>query len=341
MPKNTQPIAEAPTYPPIADVTEALGVPLTERGHPDMRNFVPTRFVPLAESQARGWSLYWTGAACRYGHMAARSTSNPKICSDCVRVKEGKPAIYPKSRVQEFRTLTKDSAGPAVTQAAAPVAPPAPPEPSSADKRFLSSYAEHRDLTAAAQAVGSTAALIAGRRSHDTALDTAMAKLECDLSIPKYTPPPRITNADAFPWTAELERQFCRRYVDCGLIEQVRAELSVSASDFYDHVQRSSEFAALVEQARPFAKETLKERALEDAKRGNDKLLRALEADSAADGFTDRVTGRKVAYLNPDKVRADLTALLAEARKTLARRDALKRIALERNAATSNGADLT
>jgi hypothetical protein len=137
--KSTGPglIPQAPeAYPAIADIPAELGVPLTQRGMPDLRGFVPNRFIPQAESRARGWSMFWEGAACRFGHQASRSLSNPNICTDCVRIKEGKPGLYPTSRAQEFREhVRKDPSAPAaVIQAPTP---PVSPEPSAADQKFL------------------------------------------------------------------------------------------------------------------------------------------------------------------------------------------------------------
>ena len=77
-------------------VHRELGVYLTQRGQPDLYSDVPIRLVSKEEAQSQGWSWYWNGVrVCRYGHAAARRTSNEMICSDCDRVKAGKEPIYP------------------------------------------------------------------------------------------------------------------------------------------------------------------------------------------------------------------------------------------------------
>src|SRR5580692_6776335 len=59
-------------------------------GHPDLYNYVPTRFVSKDEAKARGWRLFWTGEICVTGHRAARYISNPSVCTDCQRIERGK-----------------------------------------------------------------------------------------------------------------------------------------------------------------------------------------------------------------------------------------------------------
>jgi hypothetical protein len=72
-----------------------LGVPVTQRGRPNLRDFVPMRFIERTEALARGWSRYWMGVECRAGHRASRAVYNPPECSDCLRVRSGKRPIYP------------------------------------------------------------------------------------------------------------------------------------------------------------------------------------------------------------------------------------------------------
>ncbi|WMC11716.1 hypothetical protein PU634_04955 [Oceanimonas pelagia] len=48
--------------------------------------------VSLEEAQARGLKFYWTGEACRRGHVDYRYTSS-KSCVQCLRDRSGgKPA---------------------------------------------------------------------------------------------------------------------------------------------------------------------------------------------------------------------------------------------------------
>lgn len=259
--------APAPSPAQPVDALAELGVPLTQRGMPDLLNAVPKRFVPLAEAQARGWSWHWTGAACRYSHMAARKTANPAVCSDCMRVKAGQPPIYPKSRAQSFYEL---KGTPSATPAGAPPGAAAPTalEPDPADKKFLAEYASHRELEKAAAAAGTTAALIAARRSHNPALDAAMTKLETDLMIPKHVPEPSI-----FEWTHDKRARLIESYIDSGNLAIARDAVKCTPSQLWRELDANPEFSMQLEAARPRAIAVLEEVATAQALAGNDKLV--------------------------------------------------------------------
>jgi hypothetical protein len=264
-------------YQPI-DVVLELGVPLGQRGgQPNLRDHVPKRFVPLAEAQARGWTSYWDGGACRYGHQASRQVTNVHLCSDCVRVKKGQTPIYPRSKAQEFNVIPAKDPAPGLLPAA-----PVVPEPSPADKRLLASYATERDLDKAAAAVGSTPALVTGRRSHDTRLDAAMSKLETDLTIPKHVPAP----VD-FEWTDEKRARLIEAYVDAGNLEVGRAAIKCTPSQLWRHLDANSTFAEKLEDARPRAMQVFEERAHALAAAGNDKIIPLILKAERPDKYRD------------------------------------------------------
>jgi hypothetical protein len=315
-----------PAYAPMTptEAAQELGVSLSQRGQPRLREEVPKRFIHRAEAEARGWSLYWSGAACRVGHQAARSVANDG-CVDCLRMREGRDPIYPKSKAQEFRSATKTTNA---EKAAAPVVvqQPAAPELSAADLKFLAKLDELRDFDAAAKAAGTTRGLIEARASSYPLFRTALE----DLCARRDIPWTRSPDAEDFKWTSEIERALCRRYVDCGLLEQARQELGISASHYHDHIAASPEFAAAVAAAEPTALQTLRERAMASAERGNDRLAKLLE-DFQEDMFTDP-TGRRVSYINPEQCRADLTTLLADVRKMFDREDGLRDVIRANNA---------
>lgn len=68
----------------------------TKDGKPDFYNGVAKRIVTEQESRKMGWACFYDGkSVCTQGHVAARYVSNPAVCTDCRRIAEGKPAIYP------------------------------------------------------------------------------------------------------------------------------------------------------------------------------------------------------------------------------------------------------
>jgi len=300
----------------MVELAQELNVPLTQRGRPNLRDHVPSRLISREEAQARGLSLYWESAACRFGHQAARSVANDS-CVDCLRVREGRDPIYPKSKAQEFRKATKPTKAEA---AAAPVViqQPTAPELSASDLKFLAKLDELRDFDAAAKAAGTTRGLVEARASSYPLFRTALE----DLCTRRDIPWTRAMDPQAFKWTAAIERQFVKRYIDCGLLEQTRQELGVSASEYHAHLGKSRDFAASITAASPIARQTLRERATAAAERGNDRLLKALQDDPQAGVFTD-VFGNQQSYCDPEAERRELAEMIATAQKKL---DAQKKL---------------
>lgn len=318
---------------PQADAAE-LGVQLTKALQPNLRDFVPSRFVPESEAKARGWSMFYDGRACRYGHQAAAYVSNSRRCSDCVRVKAGLEPIYPKSRAQEFFSAAhvekiRDAKLGITPAAAQPQPPAAPREPSPKEQKFLESLALTGEFKSAAESAGMSRGQIEARASVDPTFKSALTDLCERLSIP-WTNPTVTESAKGFAWTDAIEKQLIRRYIDSGLIESARQELGISASDYQQRLTDNPDFAAAIDAARTPARETLKERALQAADRGNDRLLKALE-DEADENFTRLPDGTKVRRLgNPDVMREEMAALLKTARENLAAKERLREVAVAR-----------
>jgi hypothetical protein len=315
-----------PAYAPMTpeQLAQDLGVGLSQRGQPRLGEEVPKRFVYREEAEARGMSLYYDGAACRFSHQAAKSVANGG-CVDCARMRRGLDPIYPKSKAQEFRAATKTTNA---QKAAAPIVfqQPAAPEPSAADQKFLAQLDTLRDMDAAAKACGTTRGLIEARASSNPIFRAALDDLCTRRDIPRT----RAVDPQAFVWTNSIEQQLVKRYVDTGLLEQARNELGIAASDYHAHLVARPEFAAAIAAAEPTARQTLRERAMASAERGNDRLAKLLE-DYQEDMFTDP-TGRKVSYINPEQCRADLTTLLADVRKMFDREDGLRDVIRANNA---------
>ena len=93
----------------------------------------------------------------------------------------------------------------------------------------------------------------------------------------------RAPDETGVKWTEEFEKRFAMRLVDCGLVEQTRTELGVSASSYHAHLERSPSFASLVAAAEPLARHTLLDRATKEAAAGNDRLMKILEANAPKD----------------------------------------------------------
>lgn len=287
-------------YPPMTPqaLAEELGVSLSQRLQPRLDQEVPKRFISQEEAEARGLSWRFTGSdVCRYGHNAARRSSNSGICSDCERVKEGKEPIYGKSKTQKYYTEPRrkatDPSAPVVI--AAPIAQPAQIEPSKKEQDFLAALDETRDFDAAAQRTTFSRSQIEARASVNEVFRKALTDLCERRGIARTRAPDSL-----FTWSEEVEKNLVRRFVDTGLLETARNECGVTASEFFIHLERSPTFAAAVEAARPRARETLRDRAVQSAERGNANLMKLME-DSEPESVTN---------LSMGQINAEITKLL-------------------------------
>jgi hypothetical protein len=314
----------APTYPAmtLAEFAESIGVPTTAKGHPDLLNHRPNRFVSLDEAKFYKASWYWSGEEiCRNFHVGPRRVSNPRICGSCERVADGKPNIYPDSnrmpRTYEMKAAAKDDPvqqlASVLTGAVAGQARAAAPD--AADKRFLAALAEHRHVGRAAEAVGSTAALIESRRACDPVFRAAMTELEERLQIPKATMP----EPTGFPWTPEIEQKLVTLYVDTGDLQTACDNCGVTRSEYFKHLEGSYTFARAVEEATPRAEQALEDRAVQMSLAGNDRLLVKLLAAKRPDVYGERARidlSVKGNTMSPEEMDAYFQRLCAQLTKT-------------------------
>jgi hypothetical protein len=244
--------------------------------YPDLVNSLALRNLPKETAEAEGWPTFYMPEPCSNGHTAARFCKN-SLCVDCWRVRQGRDTIYPTAKNRTYYKQRDPAA--AATANGAPVSAPAaplPPEPKPAEQRLLAELAELRDIDKACAAVpGWSRGLVESRASSNPIFRDALRDLTDRLVIATRAP-----DAETFKWLPEIEKNFSRRYVDCGLIEQTRTELGISASDYHAHLAASPSFAALVSAAEPLARLTLRDRATAAAEKGNDRLLKILEIEA-------------------------------------------------------------
>lgn len=255
---------------------------------PDLINSLALRNLPKDVAEAEGWPTYYMPEPCANGHTAARFVKN-SLCVDCWLVRQGREPIYPTAKNRTY--YKQRTAAPAATATGAPVviAAPAPPEPKPVEQRFLAELDALRDFDAAAAAVGWSRGLVESRASSNPVFKAALT----DLCVRRDIAWTRAPDAELFRWTPEIEKQFSRRYVDCGLIEQTRSEMNISASAYHEHLEKSPAFSALVAAAEPLARHTLRDRATQAAASGNDRLLKILEIEAPED-----ISNMSVAQMN-------------------------------------------
>jgi hypothetical protein len=242
---------------------------------PDLVNSVALRNLTREAAAAEGWPTYYVPEPCANGHVAARFCKN-SLCVDCWLVRQKRPTIYPRAKDKQYYKQREPAAVTAGGAVVIAPAAPLPPEPKKDEQLLFAKIAELRDIDRACAAVpGWTRGLVESRASSNPIFRAALQDLTDRLGIATRAP-----DAPSFKWSPELEKQFAMRLVDCGLIEQTRTELGISASQYHEHLEKSPAFAALVEAAQPLARHTLRERATKEAAAGNDRLLKILEIEA-------------------------------------------------------------
>ncbi len=314
MPKrsNTKPTAAAtPTDWPPCDAGVEIA-PLNQQQLPDLLNHRARRVVTREEALAHGWSMYWESQACRVGHQAARWTSNPNRCSDCVRIQQNKEPIYPTSRAGTFYEKPRGKVKhPAASIVIAPAVTPL--EPDARDKKFLEAYAEHRSVERAAAAVGTTSAYIESRRACNTTFTNAMTALEERLMIPRAVLPPPTD----FAWTPEVERHLIRLWIDTGDLQVAQDNVGVTPRQYFEHLEEASEFTEAIERGKPLASACLENRAHTLALAGNDRLLQKLLAAKKPNEYGDRMRIDMNVSRSDKLSDADLNSRLCHVLRTL------------------------
>jgi hypothetical protein len=279
-----------------------LGIPCTQKSNADMLNHVPKRFVPLKEARERGLSWFFDGGSCRAGHIAAKRTSNPAICSDCERVKDGKTPIYGVTKGGPRQYNKKVVATDPNTASATPTAPAPSLGLDAADTRFLAAYAEHRDLDKAAKSVGTTVELVMARRVGHPGFNEALNKLEDSLQIARYMP-----LGAGFTWDDDKRRLFIEHYVNSGELDTARQAVGCTRAQYFNELKTNIQFASDVDAAKPLAESVIEEAFTRAAKAGQQSVLpkyfEILEA---------RAKQRSDVPSDPTKMRAELQKTLNE-----------------------------
>jgi hypothetical protein len=289
---------------PVVD--PAAVAPLRD-GKPDLYNHMPTRFVPLTEAKERGWTFFYVGESCRWGHVAPRYVSNPRLCVDCHRIKDGRQPIGAKgnkeySGSQKAYAQRKSKPGePTVT----PVIP-RPLEPDALEKKFLVEYAQTRNFAVAAINCGRTEAEFLGRLSYDKIFREAVNQLEADLGLDRT-----MSMNEDFEWTDDKRNVLLRMYINTG--DLAKAMLSIGVSNYHYELEMESnpEFRADMERAEQLAWRHLDRHAIGNALSGDSRLLQRVLAAKLPEQYSDRVKldANLTTKLTDDQLNSQLVAV--------------------------------
>lgn len=252
----------ATIYPELTLDDVKSVAPINRAGGPDLYNHMPTRMVPVEEAKARGWGYCFSAAPCRYGHVAPRYTSNPRKCVDCTRLKVGKGTIGERTGIDN-KTGKKGTGG-----ASGVIVNVTKPEQIDAwERKFIESYAYHKDFSAACQAIGIEESKIEARLSYSGSFRTSYEALELRLGVKK------VNSSEGFLWTKAKHDKIIEVYINTGDLATARDSIGVTPFEYFQELARSPFFAERLKEADPLAHLALEERAIQLALAGNDKLL--------------------------------------------------------------------
>lgn len=256
-------------------------------GKPDLYNHMPTRFVPLTEAKARGWTFFYVGESCRWGHLAPRYVSNPRMCVDCHRIRDGRPVIGAKGNKEYAGSLkaysqpTRTSGGGSGT-AVAPSLSRAP-EPDALEKKFLTEYAKCGDFALAAKACGRHEAEFLGRLSYDHVFREAVHTLEADNGLS------RTASLDEdFEWTDDKRVTLMRLYINTGDLAQAMKGIGVTNYHYEKELEENPEFRADMERAEELAWRQVDRQAISGALAGDSRLLQRVMSGNI-EKYNDRL----------------------------------------------------
>ncbi len=253
-------IDTAISYPELTlDEIKAIA-PVNRKGGPDLYNHMPTRMVPVEEAKFRGWGYCFSATPCRYGHVAPRYTTNPRKCVDCTRLKCGKGTIGERTGLDNhnFKNTNKRSVIVKVEK---------PEEVDAWERRFLESYAYHKEFSAACIAAKVTEPQIESRIAYSAPFKKAYHALEERLGIKK------VNSSEGFIWTKDKHDKIIEVYINTGDLATARDSIGVTPFEYFQELSRNPIFAERLKEADPLAHLALEERAIQLALAGNDKLL--------------------------------------------------------------------
>jgi hypothetical protein len=270
-------------------------------GKPDMYNHRPTRFVSLAEAKARGWKHFWTGESCVTGHRAARYVKNGSICIDCYRIEQGLLPVYGKG-VPELEAARRRK----YTQK--DTAPAGPPVPNTSEKRFLEKYAELKDFTEAADALGRSESEFLAILSWNTTFRDAVNRLEESLGIARTQ---KVT--DEFDWTYDKRRSFLLTYANTADMKQALRSVGATNVQFHRELSNNAEFQHEFDDAAQVARNVFDHAASAAATKGDARMLGRIAANLFPEKFGEnmKVDLNVKQNLSLDQAHAQITHLLS------------------------------
>jgi hypothetical protein len=269
-------------------------------GRPDFYNHRPTRFVSRDEAKARGWKHFWTGDVCVTGHRAARYVANGSICVDCQRVERGQIPVYgkgvPELEAARRRNYTQKNT----------VAQPA--QPSSAEKLFLTKYAELKDFGLAADACGRNESEFLAILSWNELFRESVNRLEESLGVTRTQ---AVT--EFFEWSDLKRRTLLLTYANTADMKGALRSIGVTNVQFHRELADNAEFQRDFDEATQVARAVFDHAAAASATKGDARMLGRIAANLFPEKYGEnlKMDLNVKQNLSLDQAHAQLTHLLS------------------------------
>jgi hypothetical protein len=113
--------------------------------------------------------------------------------------------------------------------------------------------------------------------------------VSCDNKRPPDPDDPETRGANDFKWTEDIREVLIDEYVNSGDIMQARELVKLSAAAYHRELKANPDFADAIKEATVLAIQTLEDRSIHLAGKGNDKLIIATLKAKLGAQYSERI----------------------------------------------------
>jgi hypothetical protein len=186
--------------------------------------------------------------------------------------------------------------------------PAGPAQPNSAEKLFLTKYAEHQDFATAADACGRSDTEFLAILSWNAVFREAVNRLEESLGIARTQ---KVTTE--FDWTDEKRSAFLITYANTADMTKALRSVGATNVQFHRELSDNAEFQREFDDAQQLSRSVFDNAASAAAIKGDARLLGRVAAAYFPEKFAEnmKVDLNVKQNLNSDQINAEITQLLS------------------------------
>jgi hypothetical protein len=213
------------------------------------------------------------------GHRAARYVRNGSICVDCHRIEQGHLPVYgkgiPELEEARKRNYTQKNTAPRAA---------GPSQPNSAEKLFLTKYAELKDFSLAADACGRSESEFLAILSWNETFREAVNRLEESLGIARTQ-----QISEFFDWDDQKRQSFLITYANTADMRQALRAVGVTNVQFHRELADNADFQRKFDDATQIARAVFDHAASAAATKGDTRMLGRIAANLFPEKFGENV----------------------------------------------------